>query len=78
MKNIAFLLLLFCASSLAIAQDGVFIHTDRDIYQAGETLNYKAYVYPVSEAPKCASEFLNIYLMEKATMLFSTSLMALP
>lgn len=48
-----------------VSQDEVFIHTDRDIYQASETLQFKAYVISSSKDQQCRSNWLNIYLIDE-------------
>ncbi|MEA1876167.1 MAG: hypothetical protein U9N86_04835 [Bacteroidota bacterium] len=66
MQNIALLLVVLLSHFIAgMSQDEVFIHTDRDIYQAGETLQFKAYVISSSKGQQSRSDSLNIYLIDK-------------
>jgi len=66
MKNIALLFVVLLISFMdGISQDEVFIHTDRDIYQAGEVLKFKAYVLSFSNDQQCNSELLNICLIDQ-------------
>jgi len=55
--------LLLCFLTGSNAQSIVYIHTDRDIYQAGEQLNFKAYTN--LESALAAAFTLNTYLIDQ-------------
>ena len=66
MKNCALLLLFLLTNTWAgISQEEVFVHTDRDVYQAGESLKFKVYVLSNNEQ-NCQVEWLNILLVDQS------------
>ncbi|MCK5821934.1 MAG: hypothetical protein KAH17_08605 [Bacteroidales bacterium] len=65
MKYVAVILVvLFSHFMPGASQDEVFIHTDRDIYQSGEVMKFKAY-FLSPEGKECQSEWLRIYLIDQ-------------
>lgn len=58
---LAFILIIHSGS---FGQNEVFLHTDKDFYQAGDSLSFKAYVISNNPSGTCPGLWLSVYLID--------------